>query len=143
MVEDPAMSAAIDEQVDVSGSAPKAVLDAYEAQAQIFEQMEDEYFRGRAVDMRDVGKRIAKFILGIKEPEIGEGKVIVAGQEIEPSVIAGLPSDKIAAVKDQQLHTRSLLQKLVLFLQSLALVMLLIKWLMVIRLSLTAKPVTF
>ena len=98
MVEDPAMSAAIDEQVDVSGSAPKAVLDAYEAQAQIFEQMEDEYFRGRAVDMRDVGKRIAKFILGIKEPEIGEGKVIVAGQEIEPSVIAGLPSDKIAGV---------------------------------------------
>ena len=98
MVEDPAMSAAIDEQVDKTGSAPKAVLDAYESQAQLFEQMEDEYFRGRAVDMRDVGKRIAKFILGIKEPEIGEGKVIVAGQEIEPSVIAGLPSDKIAGV---------------------------------------------
>ena len=98
MVEDPAMSAAIDEQVDKTGSAPRAVLDAYESQAQVFEQMEDEYFRGRAVDMRDVGKRIAKFILGIKEPEIGEGKVIVAGQEIEPSVIAGLPSDKIAGV---------------------------------------------
>ena len=98
MVEDPAMSGAIDEQVDKTGSAPRAVLDAYEAQAQVFEQMEDEYFRGRAVDMRDVGKRIAKFILGIKEPEIGEGKVIVAGQEIEPSVIAGLPSDKIAGV---------------------------------------------
>ena len=98
MVEDPAMSAAIDEQVDKSGSAPRAVLDAYEEQAKVFEQMEDEYFRGRAVDMRDVGKRIAKYILGIKEPEIGDGKVIVAGQEIEPSVIAGLPSDKIAGV---------------------------------------------
>ena len=98
MVEDPAMSGAIEEQVDKSGSAPRAVLDAYESQSQIFEQMEDEYFRGRAVDMRDVGKRIAKYILGIKEPEIGEGKVIVAGQEIEPSVIAGLPSDKIAGV---------------------------------------------
>ena len=98
MVEDPAMSGMIDEEVDKAGSAPRAVLNAYEAQAQLFEQMEDEYFRGRAVDMRDVGKRIAKFILGIKEPEIGEGKVIVAGQEIEPSVIAGLPSDKIAGV---------------------------------------------
>ena len=97
MVEDPAMSGAIDEQIDVSKSAPKAVLDAYEAQAQIFEAMEDEYFRGRAVDMRDVGKRIAKFLLGIKEPEIA-GKVIVAGREIEPSVIAGLPTDKIAGV---------------------------------------------
>ena len=97
MVEDPAMSAAIAEKIDESGSAPKAVLDAYEAQAEVFENMEDEYFRGRAVDMRDVGKRIAKFLLGIKEPEI-EGKVIVAGQEIEPSVIAGLPTDKIGGV---------------------------------------------
>ena len=97
MVEDPAMSGAIDEQIDVSKSAPKAVLDAYESQAQIFEAMEDEYFRGRAVDMRDVGKRIAKYLLGIKEPEIA-GKVIVAGKEIEPSVIAGLPTDKIAGV---------------------------------------------
>ena len=97
LVEDPAISAAVDEQIDVSGSAPKAVLDAYEANAQIFETMEDEYFRGRAVDMRDVGKRIAKYLLGIKEPEIA-GKVIVAGKDIEPSVIAGLPTDKIAGV---------------------------------------------
>ena len=98
MVEDPAVSGLIDEKVETSGSAPRAVLDAYETQAQIFEAMEDEYFRGRAVDLRDVGKRIAKFLLGIKEPEIGDGKVIVAGREIEPSVIAGLPTDKIAGV---------------------------------------------
>lgn len=97
MVEDPAMSGLIDEKLDESKSAPKAVLDAYETQAQVFEAMEDEYFRGRAVDMRDVGKRIAKYLLGIKEPEIA-GKVIVAGKEIEPSVIAGLPTDKIAGV---------------------------------------------
>ncbi len=97
MVEDPAMSGLIDEKLEASGSAPKAVLDAYETQAQVFEAMEDEYFRGRAVDMRDVGKRIAKYLLGIKEPEI-VGKVIVAGTEIEPSVIAGLPTDKIAGV---------------------------------------------
>ena len=97
MVEEPAMIGFIDEQIDISGSAPKAVLDAYEANAKIFEAMEDEYFRGRAVDMRDVGKRIAKYLLGIKEPEI-VGKVIVAGKDIEPSVIAGLPTDKIAGV---------------------------------------------
>ena len=97
MVEDPAMSGAIDEQIEKSGSAPKAVIDAYESTAQVFEAMEDEYFRGRAVDMRDVGKRIAKYLLGIKDPEI-VGKVVVAGKDIEPSVIAGLPTDKIAGV---------------------------------------------
>jgi len=97
IIEDPALSGAIDEKLDACGSAPKAVLDAAEANAQIFEAMEDEVFRGRAVDIRDVGKRIAKYLLGIKEPEIA-GKVIVAGKEIEPSVIAGLPTDKIAGV---------------------------------------------
>ena len=97
IIEDPALSGAIDEKLDESGSAPKAVLDAAEVNAQIFESMEDEVFRGRAVDIRDVGKRIAKYLLGIKEPEIA-GKVIVAGKEIEPSVIAGLPTDKIAGV---------------------------------------------
>ena len=97
IIEDPALSGAIDEKLDECGSAPKAVLDAAEANAQIFEAMEDEVFRGRAVDIRAVGKRIAKYLLGIKEPEI-VGKVIVAGKEIEPSVIAGLPTDKIAGV---------------------------------------------
>ena len=97
LIEDPAISEKVEEEIEATGNAPKAVLNAYESNAQIFEAMEDEYFRGRAVDMRDVGKRIAKFLLGIKDPEI-VGKVIVAGKEIEPSVIAGLPTDKIAGV---------------------------------------------
>lgn len=97
LIEDPAISEKVNEEIEETGNAPKAVLNAYEANAQMFEAMEDEYFRGRAVDMRDVGKRIAKHLLGIKEPEIA-GKVIVAGKEIEPSVIAGLPTDKIAGV---------------------------------------------
>ncbi len=97
LVVDPGVSEKIEEEFEKVDSAPVAVLNVYEASAQMFEAMEDEYFRGRAVDMRDVGKRIAKYLLGIKEPEIA-GKVIVAGKEIEPSVIAGLPTDKIAGV---------------------------------------------
>ena len=97
LVVDPGVSAKIEEEFEKVASAPVAVLNVYEENAKIFEAMDDEYFRGRAVDMRDVGKRIAKYLLGIKEPEIA-GKVIVAGKEIEPSVIAGLPTDKIAGV---------------------------------------------
>ena len=97
LVVDPGVSEKIEEEFEKVDSAPVAVLNVYEDSAKMFEAMEDEYFRGRAVDMRDVGKRIAKYLLGIKEPEI-EGKVIVAGKEIEPSVIAGLPTDKIGGV---------------------------------------------
>ncbi|MCH3960223.1 MAG: phosphoenolpyruvate--protein phosphotransferase [Selenomonas sp.] len=98
MVQDPMMAQKIEEKLDEEPSAPQAVLKAAEEQAQMFESMEDEYFAARAVDLRDVGKRIAKYILGVKEPEIGAEKVILCGREIEPSVIAGMPTDNIAGV---------------------------------------------
>ena len=98
MVQDPMMAQKIEEKLDENPSAPHAVLKAAEEQAQMFEAMDDEYFAARAVDLRDVGKRVAKYILGVKEPEIGDEKVILCGREIEPSVIAGMPTEKIAGV---------------------------------------------
>ena len=98
MVQDPMMADNIMAKIDELGNAPQAVLKAAEEQAVMFEQMEDEYFAARAVDLRDVGKRVAKYILGVKEPEIGDEKVILCGREIEPSVIAGMETEKIAGV---------------------------------------------
>lgn len=98
MVQDPMMADNIMAKIEELGNAPKAVLKAAEEQAVMFEQMEDEYFVARAVDLRDVGKRVAKYILGVKEPEIGDEKVILCGREIEPSVIAGMETEKIAGV---------------------------------------------
>ncbi|MDO5583521.1 MAG: phosphoenolpyruvate--protein phosphotransferase [Mitsuokella multacida] len=98
MVQDPMMADNIMAKIEELGNAPKAVLKAAEEQAVMFEQMEDEYFAARAVDLRDVGKRVAKYILGVKEPELGDEKVILCGREIEPSVIAGMETEKIAGV---------------------------------------------
>ena len=98
MVQDPMLSGAMVSKVDELGSAPEAVLKAAQESAAMFEQMDDAYFRERAVDIRDVGKRVAKYILGVKEPELGDGAVILCGHEIEPSVIANIPTEKIAGV---------------------------------------------
>lgn len=98
MVQDPMMADNIMAKIEELGNAPQAVLKAAEEQAVMLEQMEDEYFAARAVDLRDVGKRVAKYILGVKEPEIGDEKVILCGREIEPSVIAGMETEKIAGV---------------------------------------------
>ena len=98
MVQDPMMADNIVAKIEELGNAPQGVLKAAEEQAVMFEQMEDEYFAARAVDLRDVGKRVAKYILGVKEPEIGDEKVILCGREIEPSVIAGMETEKIAGV---------------------------------------------
>lgn len=98
MVQDPMMADNIMAKIEELGNAPQGVLKAAEEQAVMFEQMEDEYFAVRAVDLRDVGKRVAKYILGVKEPEVGDEKVILCGREIEPSVIAGMETEKIAGV---------------------------------------------
>ena len=98
MVQDPMMADNIMAKIEELGNAPQGVLKAAEEQAVMFEQMEDEYFAARAVDLRDVGKRVAKYILGVKEPEIGDEKVILCGREIEPSVLAGMETEKIAGV---------------------------------------------
>ena len=98
LAQDPMMEEAMHTKIETLANAPLAVLDTAKEQAAIFEQMDDPYFRERATDIRDVGKRIAKYILGVKEPEIGDDPVILCGHEIEPSVIANIPTDKIAGV---------------------------------------------
>lgn len=98
MVQDPMLEQSIVMKVQELKNAPMAVLAAAKDQAAVFEQMDDDYFRERATDIRDVGKSIAKFILGIKDPELGTESVIICGHEIEPSVIANIPAEKIAGV---------------------------------------------
>ena len=98
MAQDSALEDAIMDKVNDCGSAPRAILDASEEYAAMFEGMEDAYLKERAVDIRDVGKRIAKRLLGVPEPEFGEEAVILCGNEIEPSVIANIPTNKIAGV---------------------------------------------
>ena len=63
IAEDPGLSGVIYEKLEENINAPKAVLEAAESNAEIFEEMEDEYFSSRADVIRQVGKIIAKFIV--------------------------------------------------------------------------------
>ena len=98
MVQDPMLEENALTKLGTCGSAPKAVLEASEENASIFEQMDDTYFRERAVDIRDVGKRVVRRILGLAERTVDGDAVILCGDEIEPSVIANIPTEKIAGV---------------------------------------------
>lgn len=98
MVQDPMLEENSLSKLGTCGNAPQAVLEASEENASIFEQMDDAYFRERAVDVRDVGKRVARRILGLKERSVEGDAVVLCGDEIEPSVIANIPTDKIAGV---------------------------------------------
>ncbi len=98
MVQDPMLEENALVKLGNCGNAPQAVLEASEENASVFEQMDDTYFRERAVDIRDVGKRVTRRILGLAEKTVDGGAVILCGEEIEPSVIANIPTEKIAGV---------------------------------------------
>ena len=98
LVLDPMFIEAMLSKAEEMGNAPAAVLEAAKETAALFEMMDDDYMRERAADIRDIGKRVAKAILGIKDPELGDKKVILCGHEIEPSVIANIPTESIAGV---------------------------------------------
>ena len=98
LAQDPMLTDGMTAKIEEMGNAPAAVLASAAESAAIFQSMDDEYLRERAADVLDVSKRIARKILGIKEPEVGEDMVVLCGYEVEPSVIAGVPDDKIAGV---------------------------------------------
>ena len=60
---------------------------AIEKYAQQLESLEDEYFRARAADLRDVGNRVLRLLLGIEEVDLSglnEPSIVVA-KDLTPS----------------------------------------------------------
>jgi phosphotransferase system enzyme I (PtsI) len=96
IVNDPELLRQSMELINNGYEAPKSVLEASKNIAMIFENLDDAYLRERAADVKDVGKRIAKEILGIKDDFNNlEDEIILYGDEIEPSILANIPEDKV------------------------------------------------
>ncbi len=68
-------------------NAEAAFSDAIEGYAAIFEAMEDEYMRARAADVKDVGRRVLRNLLGSNEGALAElaSPVIVIAKDLTPS----------------------------------------------------------
>ncbi|MFA7567111.1 MAG: phosphoenolpyruvate--protein phosphotransferase [Alkalispirochaeta sp.] len=84
--------------------AEQAVVTFAETTAGEFEELESEYFRQRAGDIRDIGRRIAEAIYygSITDPgALPENSVIVA-EELTPSATARLDIKKVAAIATEK-----------------------------------------
>lgn len=97
MALDPSLTGAMEAALGPQG-APAAVLGASEEYAAVFASMEDAYLRERAADVRDVGKRMARIILGVHEAQPPEEGAVLAAEDIEPSYLASLPAGAVKAV---------------------------------------------
>lgn len=77
------VEASINNSVDAATSA-KNVTDSF---VQMFEMMDDEYFKARAADVKDVRKRLIANILGLKIPNLTtiKDEVIIIAEDLTPS----------------------------------------------------------
>lgn len=98
ILKDPTFIDLILEKLELENSAPKALQVAIDEIAKTFEMMDDEYFRARAADIRDVGNRVLKTLLGIDELDFGSRKIILCGQDLEPSLIAAMPEENLQGI---------------------------------------------
>jgi phosphoenolpyruvate-protein phosphotransferase len=93
---DPALSL-----VDVGVAADEAILRATDEQAERLASVDDDYFRERAADVRDVGRRVAGLIRGETQPELwnrdGQPAILIA-HDLDPSAVATLRRELVGGI---------------------------------------------
>ncbi len=78
-------------------TADSAVFTIIENQVSSLEELNDEYLKERAADVRDIGKRLLKNILGLHIVDLSaiEEEVILVSKDLTPSETAQLNLDKV------------------------------------------------
>ena len=85
---------------DETVSAEYAFKKTLDDMLAVFEDMEDPYFRERAVDLRDVGNRVVMNLLGVVYrlfQDLPAGAIVVA-HDLPPSDAAALPRGEVAGI---------------------------------------------
>jgi phosphoenolpyruvate-protein phosphotransferase len=97
-LEDVALLERAEKTISTGTNAEKAWIDAIEFFAQMMEQIPDETLSSRAVDIRDVGRRVLCHLLGTKmgNTMLNEPSVIL-GEDLSPSETASLDKNKVLA----------------------------------------------
>ena len=87
--------------VDEGIAADEAILQATDEQAERLASVDDDYFRERAADVRDVGRRVAALVRGESPPELwrrdGHPAIVVA-QDLDPSAVATLRPELVGGI---------------------------------------------
>ncbi|MDU5486548.1 MAG: phosphoenolpyruvate-protein phosphotransferase PtsI [Serratia liquefaciens] len=82
---------------DDLASADAAAYTIIEGQAKALEELDDEYLKERAADVRDIGKRLLQNILGLAIVDLSaiQDEVILVATDLTPSETAQLNLDKV------------------------------------------------
>lgn len=100
IVNDPDMVASVEEKIKSEKvNAEHALKEVTDMFIMMFEQLDDEYMRERAADIRDVRKRILSHLLGVKivNPSMISEEAIVVAEDLTPSDTALLNPQYVKA----------------------------------------------
>ncbi len=101
ILQDPEWTKEIKAKIEAENYAPTyAVHTVAEATAEMFEAMDNAYFKERAHDIRDVARRIIRIIRGEKAVDLAGAKpgTVVAAEDLTPSDTAQLKPENISGI---------------------------------------------
>jgi len=87
--------------IDAGADAAEAIESVTAEQADKLAGVDDEYFRERAADLRDVGRRVVDQLLGRARPALHHrdgSPAIVASDDLDPSVVAIIRPELVAGL---------------------------------------------
>lgn len=95
VVNDPELRSQVEALIQNGKSAAFSVEEVTNSFITIFESMDDEYFRGRASDIKDVKKRLISNILGVLSTDLTliKEEVIIIANDLTPSETSQLNKD--------------------------------------------------
>ncbi|MCG3206994.1 MAG: hypothetical protein FOGNACKC_00594 [Anaerolineae bacterium] len=83
-------------------NAEAAWQQAIDAMAAQYEAIDDDYLRARVADVRDVGQRVLRYLLGVTQPEINFSQpVILLARDLTPSDTARLKPASVLGICTQ------------------------------------------
>jgi len=99
MLNSQGMSGITRDRIREGNWAAGALRETIQEHEKIFSEMEDSYLRERADDVRDLGRRILKYL----QQELHEKRdypenTVLVGEDISASMLAEVPSDKLIGV---------------------------------------------
>ncbi|MCD2136516.1 phosphoenolpyruvate--protein phosphotransferase [Salinicoccus halitifaciens] len=92
VLDDPEFVGPIEEKITGGHSAPQALVEVRDQYLKTFEEMDNEYMRERAADIKDVSKRLLAHLLGrtLPDPASIDEEVIIVADDLTPSDTAQL-----------------------------------------------------
>lgn len=101
MVESESLLGDAEQEITKGLWAQAALRNTIEAHARVFEAMEDHYFRERATDVRDLGRRILQHLQAesaLSRPQVYPEHTILVGDEVSAIQLAEVPPGLLAGV---------------------------------------------